>query len=549
MYGQVTNNIQTPTSINDDGVAPDASAILDVHSTEKGMLVPRMTSTQRTAIINPAAGLLVYDYTTGSFWVYNGAFWRNLNAADTDWIQHTNGIYNNTNNVGIGYFPEPSTKLFVEQTTTGAGIAAIAAERGELNGATNGGTSWELLGVDAALSGYSPYGNNYSAAVYGSSNLDYANSASIIGIGTDASTGLIDVYGALGYKDGSGNLNAGYFDGNVVMDNSHVSINHNAPLANAKLYVERANGDVGADKATIYAYRSGGAAATNGGSSWTDTGVDAAVKARSFRGNNYSAALYGQSYLDFNNSAVVLGAISNASNYGALGYKNGNGDLFAGYFQGNVHVNGNVGIGNNNPNALLHIGTGTGATVIIGSAENISDQGTWELAVNATWRPLNDALDDLGTSQERWSSVYAANGTINTSDRRLKQNISNINYGLEAIMKLQPVQYQWKNQRDEDYKLGLIAQDVLEVVPEVVKTHAWQATDESLVNGDRKMEKVELERMGIYYSDLVPVLIQATKEQQAIIDAQQVEIETQTQKNAELEQRLTRLEALLLEKE
>lgn len=42
---------------------PDASAALDVVSTDKGMLIPRMTTAQKTAISTPAEGLIVYDTT------------------------------------------------------------------------------------------------------------------------------------------------------------------------------------------------------------------------------------------------------------------------------------------------------------------------------------------------------------------------------------------------------------------------------------------------------------------------------------------------------
>jgi hypothetical protein len=53
LAAQVTNNLQLPTSINTDGAAPNASAMLDVSATKKGMLVTRMTSAQRTAIASP----------------------------------------------------------------------------------------------------------------------------------------------------------------------------------------------------------------------------------------------------------------------------------------------------------------------------------------------------------------------------------------------------------------------------------------------------------------------------------------------------------------
>jgi len=52
-------------AINQDGALPDNSAILDVKSTTKGLLVPRMTAVQRTAIVNPATGLLVYQTDGG----------------------------------------------------------------------------------------------------------------------------------------------------------------------------------------------------------------------------------------------------------------------------------------------------------------------------------------------------------------------------------------------------------------------------------------------------------------------------------------------------
>jgi len=57
-------------------ITPDASSILDLTSTDKGLLAPRMTSVQRTAILSPATGLMVYqtDGTTG-FYYYNGAAW------------------------------------------------------------------------------------------------------------------------------------------------------------------------------------------------------------------------------------------------------------------------------------------------------------------------------------------------------------------------------------------------------------------------------------------------------------------------------------------
>ena len=51
--------------------APDASALLELLSTNKGVLVPRMTTVQRLAIVTPANGLLVYDTNFDCFFYFN----------------------------------------------------------------------------------------------------------------------------------------------------------------------------------------------------------------------------------------------------------------------------------------------------------------------------------------------------------------------------------------------------------------------------------------------------------------------------------------------
>lgn len=82
LFAQNTSNIEQALSIRSDGVSPDASAILDVQSTTQGMLVPRMTAAQRTAIATPATGLLIFDTDTSSFWFFNGISWTNLSTSE-----------------------------------------------------------------------------------------------------------------------------------------------------------------------------------------------------------------------------------------------------------------------------------------------------------------------------------------------------------------------------------------------------------------------------------------------------------------------------------
>jgi hypothetical protein len=72
-------------SVGINTTTPDASAILDIKSSTKGMLIPRTSTTSRLAIVNPAKGLMLYDTTTGSFWFHNGSSWDQLSAGSNTW--------------------------------------------------------------------------------------------------------------------------------------------------------------------------------------------------------------------------------------------------------------------------------------------------------------------------------------------------------------------------------------------------------------------------------------------------------------------------------
>ncbi|MEJ8820355.1 hypothetical protein [Lacibacter sp. H407] len=109
-------------AINSDGSNADASAILDVKSTNKGMLVPRMTTAQRTAIASPAKGLLVFDNDTGDFWFYNGTAWVSLTSGESInvWKKNADTVYNtNKGSVGIGINSNLQAKLHVADTNSG----------------------------------------------------------------------------------------------------------------------------------------------------------------------------------------------------------------------------------------------------------------------------------------------------------------------------------------------------------------------------------------------------------------------------------------------
>ncbi len=69
-------NAQTGVSISNNNADPHSSSILDVQSTEKGILIPRMLQTERDAIITPATGLMIFQTdATAGFYYYNGTAW------------------------------------------------------------------------------------------------------------------------------------------------------------------------------------------------------------------------------------------------------------------------------------------------------------------------------------------------------------------------------------------------------------------------------------------------------------------------------------------
>jgi hypothetical protein len=105
-------------SINTDGAQPDNTAILDIKRSSKGLLIPRMTTLQRTSIAGPALGLTVYDIETNNHWVYrgdiNGGWVEIMHSLDKHWDRSGLNIFttNGCGNVGIGT-NTPTDKLTI----------------------------------------------------------------------------------------------------------------------------------------------------------------------------------------------------------------------------------------------------------------------------------------------------------------------------------------------------------------------------------------------------------------------------------------------------
>src|SRR5262245_10654101 len=79
------------------------SSMLDITSTSKGLLIPRMSTVNRTGIASPATGLMVYDTDLNQFYFYNGSAWTAFANSTNYWTLSGNNLYNNSGTqVGIG---------------------------------------------------------------------------------------------------------------------------------------------------------------------------------------------------------------------------------------------------------------------------------------------------------------------------------------------------------------------------------------------------------------------------------------------------------------
>jgi hypothetical protein len=107
-------------SINEDAAVPDPSAMLDIKSTNKGLLIPRMNFSEMFSITSPAEGLMIYCTSFNSFYYYNGTAWEKIGSGeDSGWTMDGNDLYsNNTGMIGIGTTGFlPSHKLNIENNS------------------------------------------------------------------------------------------------------------------------------------------------------------------------------------------------------------------------------------------------------------------------------------------------------------------------------------------------------------------------------------------------------------------------------------------------
>ena len=164
----------------------------------------------------------------------------------------------------------------------------------------------------------------------------------------------------------------------------------------------------------------------------------------------------------------------------------------AGYVDGAVSGGG----ANDMPGRLVFSTTADGASAPT-TRLTIASNGDFRVVNTGFFHPVTDNAVSLGLSGFRWSAVWAANGTIQTSDERAKADITNATLGSDFIKALRPVSYRWieggkrdTGERDEDNNYiyesvsgtrthwGFIAQEVKQAVDDAgVDFGGWVLTD------------------------------------------------------------------------
>ena len=369
--------------INSDGSSPNPSAMLEVKSTSKGFLAPRMTAEQRGSIGSPVAGLLVYqtDGETG-YYEYNGSSWVRTTSLWTSNLE--GGIYFNSGNVGIGT-TTPQNKF----VAAGNGWAQFHSNSAGLNPSTsnNYGVYIGSNRSGGATEGNIAYHNYLTFAEWDGTTYSETiriDASGNVGIGTTTPTALLDVEG--------------------IIRSTTVSLGRDNEIWNS--------GDA-SDAGAMYV---------------------------NHRGYNDSFDYYRDTHICDGKQHTIT------------------------FFDGS---SGYVGIGTISPIAPLHVGTtASGVSNPNGSDARLFNE-TSDLYYDATSYATFSGVSIFASGH-----IVTAGSMMAASDQRVKTDVLNIEGSLDIIQKLRPVQYTKTDrvQFGNRLEFGFIAQEVEEVLPEVVNT-------------------------------------------------------------------------------
>jgi hypothetical protein len=498
---------RTQVSINNDGTLPDNSAMLDVKSTSKGILLPRMTLAQRNAISSPATGLMIWQtdnvpgfyYNSGTsvspVWVIDGtgSGWgltgnsgtssginfigttdnvpltfkvNNQLAGKVDqFAENTSLGYQSLNANTSGSFNTSLGSHSLFSNTTGSRNTAIG--QSTLSSNTTG-TDNTAIG-SAALS-YNTTGNDNTAV--GSISL-YFNTAGSYNT-------AIGKHALMSNSGGNSNTAIGY---TALIYNSTGSSNtasgSSALFANSTGYFNTANGSQALSNNTT-GYRntaSGGLALSHNSSGVENTATGYGAMYFNTTGSYNTAygmeALYSNTIGIYNTatgrSALILnssGSYNTANGYYSLNfntygsYNTATGQSALGY---NNTGNYNTATGNN---ALLNNTEGFQNTAL-GSGSLVNNiTGAYHTAAGFNSGPNANGLYNTtcigtdatatATDMVRLGNVFVNSiggqvGWTTLSDGRFKENVKEDVPGLAFITQLRPVTYQLNREKINDF--------------------------------------------------------------------------------------------------
>ena len=254
------------------------------------------------------------------------------------------------------------------------------------------------------------------------------------------------------------------------------------------------NVGIGTDSPNISAGASGSTALTISASTANNTNRNGLLELRGTR----SAAGNVVSYLrTFNNSATtpmtdIQSIRGNTDALGELAFHTSSSEAMR------IDASGNLLVGKTSANASI-AGAELRAT---GQINSTLDGDTYQF-YNPTDGVYRFYVSSAGVIHATSTSITGI------SDASLKENVRDLDSGLDTIKALRPRRFDWKNGDGTDV-MGFIAQEVEEVMPELVEDH--QYSDEEV--------KKSL-RMG----DMIPAMVKAMQEQQEMIEALKAEVE------------------------
>lgn len=529
---------------------PNASAALDVTSTDKGVLAPRMTQAQKNAIATPATGLLIYqtDGATG-FWFYNGSAWQPFSSGSAWDLIGNIGTSPATNMLGT---TDAQSLVFKANNTESARILA--------NSNVGFGTNTPTAGLHVTSTSVFSFLQDFSSVAVGDVSLTTTDNPYAFDSNSGCTTG--DSW-RISTTDGSSAPCTNCAGNRAVIDYGSSSCDQDAtlivktgviPLTSVAITFDYSFDGSSPELFSVVLYNETTSSpvstllnlsASDEDTSFTGAATITAGDAYSLRFRYVGDWGWGVTLdnikISAGNPVLTIQDGNQANGYILLSDANGNavwtdpGTLsiadddwrFASGSTTNdpIYRTGNVGAGNTDtPFDLIDAEepsyAGEGTQFGVGNDEYFEDVQSEQSISHHVVPRVNNSIS-IGSASLRWSEVFAVNGTINTSDLREKEAIKTLNYGTKSLMQLNPVAYQWKYEKygktlvadkDKRNKIGFIAQELQQVLPEVVQSKHWKE-----ING--KLQQVPMQRLGVNYAEILPVVIQTTQEQQDIITA------------------------------